>query len=250
MQIRVRFPAAAKLRICLLLIVTISIFGDTIRAAPPAWWTDDQKGTRIIASTASPSNFSPLNVGQLKLVAKKAKVHLDIELAAIGGAGPAITTLVNGLVSDPASNYSPANLGQLKAIAKPFYERLIAVGYDTRQNLINHGAVGWMHTYSWNPSTPVAENYSSANIGQLKLTFSFSVLGFDVSQVDADDDDLLDIWEFTNGMSPFDATGANGANGDSDGDGLTNAEEQNLGANPNVKDNTAVELIVVGYVRP
>jgi hypothetical protein len=49
---------------------------------------------------------------------------------------------------------------------------------------------------------------------------------------DQDADQLPDAWERANGLDPLSATGANGANGDSDGDGRTHLEEYLAGTNP------------------
>jgi hypothetical protein len=52
---------------------------------------------------------------------------------------------------------------------------------------------------------------------------------------DADDDDLPDDWEIANGLNAF-SGGSDGASGDADGDGLTNAEEYRLGTGPLTAD--------------
>ena len=49
---------------------------------------------------------------------------------------------------------------------------------------------------------------------------------------DGDNDGLNDAWESKWGLRDFDATGDNGANGDPDGDGRTNAQEQAAGTHP------------------
>ena len=49
---------------------------------------------------------------------------------------------------------------------------------------------------------------------------------------DTDGDGLFDLWEIEAGLSPTDATGANGAAGDPDGDGIANLAEQWDGTDP------------------
>ncbi len=49
---------------------------------------------------------------------------------------------------------------------------------------------------------------------------------------DRDGDGLPDYWETENGLSPTDATGAQGANGDPDNDGQNNRQEFLAGSNP------------------
>ena len=55
----------------------------------------------------------------------------------------------------------------------------------------------------------------------------------DLSDPDDDNDGLPDAWETANSLSPTDATGDNGPDGDPDGDGATNYEEWQAGTDPN-----------------
>ena len=210
----------------------------TLHAAPPAWWIDDgtnsANSTRIIdgGPNAVTNNKGPLNVGQLKNVAVKAKRHLDQALPTAGGAGTGVNAVVNSLHSDPSTNHAVANLGQLKAIAKPFYLRLIAVGYNPNLNLKSHGYPGdWDSLFPWKVSTPKEDNYRPANIGQLKMVFSFSLAGFTPNS-DADGDTLPNEWEFLHGLNPFDSQGSQGTAGDPDGDGISNLHEYLYGFDP------------------
>lgn len=56
------------------------------------------------------------------------------------------------------------------------------------------------------------------------------------NSVDNDQDGLPDGWELANGLSPSDSTGLNGASGDLDADGRTNAQELAAGTNPRNTD--------------
>jgi hypothetical protein len=54
----------------------------------------------------------------------------------------------------------------------------------------------------------------------------------DPNTIDSDGDGLPDWWEIDNGLDPYDPTGDNGADGDLDGDGLTNREEFEYNTDP------------------
>lgn len=160
-----------------------------------------------------PSNYSPANLEQLKWIAWQARYELEDGLVIHGGAGENINNLVNSFAVNRNPEKSMLNIGQLKAIAKPFYDRLNAVGYDLKYHLKQMGyAPSWAYIYPWNPNTPVSENYVPANIGQLKLVFSFDL--------------KLD----TNGNGVPDWIDGNYR--DTDGDGLADTYEVNIGLNP------------------
>ncbi|MCX6875418.1 MAG: hypothetical protein NTW21_16670 [Verrucomicrobia bacterium] len=77
---------------------------------------------------------------------------------------------------------------------------------------------------------------SAAEIGQIWNTGTGTVID-SLIFVDTDGDGLPDWWETQYGLAPNDATGDNGADGDPEGDGLTNINEFNAhGANPKVAD--------------
>ncbi len=211
-----------------LAFAVFACFAGLLFAVPPAWWSEE--GTRVLDPDISDAdNHSPANLGQLKHMAKQAKMHLDAALP--GGSGPAIASLVEAfeprigqgytqaqIDAFREQNYAPINLGQLKAVAKPFYERLLAAGFDTKANLIAHGyPANWAYDYPWNPQTPVEENYAPANLGQVKMTFSFGLVNF-----------LSPAWQ----QQYFGATSGADPAADPDGDGLTNLQEYQQGSDP------------------
>ena len=96
----------------------------------------------------------------------------------------------------------------LRNVVRPFYDHLIAAGLAT--------------AYPWAGSTPPADDFAVANIGQLKSVFSFELPTSDV-----DGNGLPDAWE----QQYFGRSGVDPA-ADTDGDGLTNLQEYQNGSDP------------------
>lgn len=209
-----------------------------VRAADPAWWT----GVFHPGETTTTTNYEPANLGQLKNFAVHAQAHLNDRLNGFGGAGGAINTMVAAWPSIGADNYAPLNLGQLKNVADKFYARLDAVGFDYKSQLSAAGypASRWTtidgtsYQRPWNKSTTPSTNYAPANLGQLKVLFSFDLTGFSV--VDSDGDGLTDAWESAHGLlSNAPDQNHNGildGEDDFDGDGVSNAQEIVDGTDP------------------
>lgn len=66
--------------------------------------------------------------------------------------------------------------------------------------------------------------------------------GTSIRNPDSDGDGLLDGWEIANGFNPLSQPNEGEADGDADGDGLTNLQEQVLGSNPRNPDTDGDEL--------
>lgn len=165
----------------------------------PGWWIT--RGLVDIAQ-GNTNDFAALNVGQLKWAAHGAADAFETHLPF--GEGNAINALVDGFVN--TQNYHAANVGQLKSVTTPFYDRL-----------------GLALPWEGGPDT---NDWALANVGQLKQLFDLPLAD------DEDDDGLPDWWEDEH----FGSNTLCDANGDHDGDGLTNLEEFESRAQPDSVD--------------
>ena len=163
------------------------------RTGYPSWWTNRS----VVVSAALTNDYAPANLGQLKWFARQACVELDGHFP--GGAGSNAWGMV--LAFSTTNNHRPVNLGQIKVVSSALYARLIAEGYTN--------APPWTTN-----SVADDRDYSPANLGQLKLVFSFDVTRSD------DGDGMPDWWE----RHYFGHTNYNDS-GDADGDGLPNLDE-------------------------
>ena len=196
------------------------LLGSASHAADPAWW-----GARgAVTANAAPSPNAVVNQGQLKQFTSSAVQELNVSLAGVGGAGDALNGLIAGWQQDyamhayatdpnnPSRPYKPADfdavtVGQLKYIAGLIYGRLQSGGYLA-------AAPAWLKTNA-------AVDSNLAVLGQLKSVFNFD-LG-----LDPDGSGLPIAWE----NQYFGHTGVD-PNADDDGDGLTNLQEFQQGADP------------------
>lgn len=144
-------------------IVGVCVLPILLFAAGPQWWTD--RG--VINPGAQPNDYAAVNQGQLKNMAEAAVAEFNAYLP--GGAGDALNQLATQLsgTSAQTNDYAPVNLGQLKNVAKPFYDRLLSIGYNGHP--LESG------TYPWIGKETQANDYALANIGQVKNLFSFDV---------------------------------------------------------------------------
>jgi hypothetical protein len=94
-------------------------------------------------------------------------------------------------------------------------------------------------------SQPLASDYFG------RFDFTYPMVSFWLTRGDRDGDGLPDDWETEHGLDPESAEGDDGADGDPDGDGLTNIEEFAAGTDPNHPDTdrdgrTDLEEILMG----
>lgn len=157
-----KFPSgdnrsALSVRRLTLALVMVALVPLLLYGSAPSWWS--QRG--VLVEDELPDDYAPVNQGQLKNIAKAAVAEMDARLT--GGAGDPLHTLISGW-SPPrpqTNDYAPINLGQLKNVARLFYDRLIAAG------LADH--------YPWVGSLGSPDDFTVANIGQVKHLFSFEV---------------------------------------------------------------------------
>jgi len=190
--------SALRLSLALSLATLIPLL---LYGSAPSWWSQRD----VLIENTAPDDYAPANQGQLKNIAKAAVAEMDARLP--GGAGDNLRNLISSW-STPAAqtnDFAPVNLGQLKAAAKPFYDRLFAVG------LASH--------YPWTNGQNPPDDFTVANIGQIKNLFSFELPAID-PLYDGDHNGLPDAWE----RRYFGGIGVD-PNGDADGDGISNLQE-------------------------
>lgn len=227
-----RSPFVLAARLTLLGALTLA---PALQAAPPAWWAEQGVQT----PGAQPDDYAGANLGQLKHIASKAAALMNARLP--GGAGPDINAFVGAwspAVNPARDDYAVLNQGQLKAVAKKFYDRLRAVGYAARP--LGAGAL-----YPWTDGvTSDDDNYAAVNLGQLKYVFSFLLINVNAPAVTASDSD-------GDGLSNADeaalsALGLSATVADADGDGILDGAEVFFGRNPAVSDHDTSAKMAAG----
>ena len=175
------------LRILTLAAMAFCLLGSSIAFAGtgPSWWYNPSlttSGTAAVGQTGT-NDYAAVNQGQVKNLAVTAVNELDNDLAQFGGSGLQGLALILTATSAQTNNYAALNLGQLKTLIQPFYDRLLAVGYN----------LGPLTTgsYPWLSSTTPPNDYAIANIGQVKYLFDFDLT------TDANGNGIPDWWEHT-----------------------------------------------------
>jgi|GEM_PF-2298189 len=185
--------------------------GLNANGAPPSWWQDENYP--LIDAAANPENLGIANIGQAKCMAMYAlealrnsapMIAAQVENDLVGPGKPIATWELPVTDEERERQYAPLLLGQLKSIAAPFYTRLNATAptWLANERTVNHmPATGTF--FPWTSTSADDANRAPAAIGQLKSVFC---LHFETLEA--------------------------ALNPDLDGDGLTNAEEAELGTDP------------------
>lgn len=225
--------------LCLPLATTV-ISCATGHAADPGWW--NEPATKIWSSApAATDHQAPLNIGQLKHVASRARIYVDNVLTARGvpdGAGARIRNMVDGNAgageigfASGGSNASIANVGQLKRVASAFYLRFAEVDSLTAPAIVQdlQKRMGLSSAFQNRPSSalpeyvlpwmtaPSDEDLAPATVGQLKMLFSFDLAAFPQFPLDSDGDHVSDAREYFLNSNP--------KLPDTDGDGILDGDE-------------------------
>ena len=191
-----------------LLLLLLALTALRAMALGPEWWT-----TQNVLTVGTPADdYAAINQGQLKNLVSGAVAAMDASWPD-EDAGYDLHALVQSWLTptNQPDDYAAVTLGQLKAVSAPVYDRLISVGLAT--------------VYPWNTAnTPAPDDYALANLGQAKALFAFDLNGTLTHHLPAS-------WLARYGLSS-----STSADGDEDGDGLSNFEEYVSGTNPNNAD--------------
>jgi hypothetical protein len=151
-------------------------------------------------------DLTPANLGQLQYFTSQAAKYLDWKLKDIGGAGPQILQVLDNLQKDKAFGPTPITLGQLEEAAKPFYDRLIAIGFNTTTDIKDWigGDEAWTSPYPWNALKSDAASNTTVQVGQLKFVFGFDPIKFQIAdEISTRKDGLPDKWIVAHGLDPL-----------------------------------------------
>lgn len=224
-----------------LIALCIPGIASSLRASEPSWWRHE--GNPPVITGGPSQNDGIANIGQAKwMVSEALRVIEDIDAPVAQLIRDDLDSVVDLAIPEPLppgwheSQKAPLLIGQLKALARPFYVRLndrtsVWVRSQLHQNGLSLLGGDYFQDSAgrylpWNPATPLEDNLSPANIGQLKLVFSLRF------RQDTDLDGIPDYWEYAYGLDPF----RNDADEDANGDGITNYQHFLAGTDPFFQD--------------
>ncbi len=108
-------------------------------------------------------------------------------------------------------------------------KRTYSYGYRMDMPIYSGLKLGFYGAYGTNPAKADGDNDGLTDSEEI-------VIGTDPNLYDTDKDSLSDIWEILYELDPLSDEGENGANGDPDNDGFSNALEYRNSTNPRVPD--------------
>ncbi len=210
-----------------------------------SWWTSTGLTTSLdlLDAAVHQNGMECATVGQLKRFATYGKTYLDSLSSTVfpGGAGTAITNLVNGFNS--VDNNAIAKVGQVKHVSKVFLDRIAQVdlGRTGHRRYLEYSS-GSTYVPLWTTTPTDDDDHAVATIGQMKRAFAFDF------NSDNDGDGLPRWWELKYlRATPTDvdpdnhASGCLRPQGDYDCDGISNLNEWNNGTNPGYPDTVIVD---------
>ncbi|MEM1060502.1 MAG: hypothetical protein AAGK14_14910, partial [Verrucomicrobiota bacterium] len=232
-------------------------------AAYPAWWFEQEVLSRTDTNQTNPlwpadyaeqKDFSAVNQGQVKWMARGAYLHLE-EVILDAAVDPAVSGAITNssewssltnlfqvwqTTGGSASDYAAANQGQLKEVARHFYDVFAlpdVLFYDAAIS-------GWTsgETYPWSTVTGTNSDFAAVNTGQLKNLFAFDLSAWTPpgsSDVEDDQDNngqgdgMPDWWEesivYDDPDDGIESVEDVLPTDDYDGDGISNLAEYQAG---------------------
>jgi hypothetical protein len=187
-------------------LVLSGLLVNSVIQGAPSWWSSRQ----VVNSNLSGDDFAIINQGQLKALAKKAYDELESKYANYGGAGSELDLLIQSWTTSLESDdFAAVTIGQVKKLSGKYYERLLSVGAISE-------LPAWLNSVNGD------DDYSAANIGQVKHAFSFEI-------------------PMVMPMTPTGSPNGEGSSGNiqpttSDNDGILDEDETRFGLNPNASD--------------
>ena len=158
-----------------------------------------------------------------------------------------------------------SNMGAFRVVIPANETNTVYVAYDSLASGVNgSGATIGAQSPKKGCNFPVAYNESGSVSNGMVIAYHFGTgsnplmadtdgdgledgdevaIGTIPAATDTDNDGLSDYWEYQNGLDPLSPSGGNGADGDPDGDHLTNAKELAYGTDPSSPDTDSDGLL-------
>ncbi len=193
---------------------------------------DKESAFSIIQGGGYRVSFTGGNASGLELVPTRAAITNEyslpnvrgtVAMAKLGNAPDSATSQWFINLADDTSVFGPSNDGGYTVFA-----RVIGGGMNVADAIGNLSQANVTLALTGFPNATPGANVT--------VTYLTSNATYPLSGTDNDADGLPDAWEEFFGLNSNDNTGVNSADGDYDGDGLTNLQEYNLGTDPTKPD--------------